>query len=277
MSTGPTEETRPGLTLGTDPTHMLPAPSFRERLDEAPWWLFIIIAVIVVMAAQVILNPNYNRAFAAIIPGLRITLTTTVMGFIFAMILGLLSGLGRISQNPIVRTIATTYIEFIRGVPILVLIFTVAFVIVPPVVELFGINNRSVSFEIRAIIALASIYGAFLAEVFRAGIESIPHGQMEAARSLGMTHFQAMRHIILPQAIRNVLPALGNDFIAMLKDSSLVSVLGVRDLTQQARLHASSTFRYDATYLVLTVVYLSMTIILSLVLQWYQRRLRSDA
>ena len=100
----------------------------------------------------------------------------------------------------------------------------------------------------RAIVALALIYGAFLAEVFRAGIESVGRGQMEAGRSLGMSHVQVMRHIILPQAIRNVLPALGNDFIAMLKDSSLVSVLGVRDLTQVSRLYASTTFQYQETF-----------------------------
>ncbi len=96
----------------------------------------------------------------------------------------------------------------------------------------------------RAIIALAVTYGAFLAEVFRAGIQSIGRGQMEAARSLGMGYGQAMRFIILPQAIRNVLPALGNDFVSMVKDSSLVSVLAVRDMTQIARLYAGSTFRF---------------------------------
>ena len=99
---------------------------------------------------------------------------------------------------------------------------------------------------------------------------------MEAARSLGMTHFQAMTYIILPQAVRNMLPALGNDFIAMLKDSSLVSVLAVRDITQQARLYAGSTFRYQETYLVLTFLYLLMTILLSLLLQWYQKWLSQD-
>ncbi len=110
-----------------------------------------------------------------------------------------------------------------------------------------------------------------------AGIESVPPGQMEAARSLGLNGRQAMRHVILPQAIRNVLPALGNDFIAMLKDSSLISVLAVRDLTQQARLYAGSTFRFRESYLVLTFLYLTMTIALSLILRWYERRLRQNA
>ena len=129
----------------------------------------------------------------------------------------------------------------------------------------------------RGITALAVIYGAFLAEVFRAGIESVPAGQTEAARSLGLNGGQAMRHVVLPQAVRNVLPALGNDFIAMLKDSSLISVLAVRDITQMARLHAGSTFRFRESYLVLTFLYLSMTIALSLILRWYEKRLRQNA
>ena len=194
-----------------------------------------------------------------------------------ALVIGLLAGLGRVSQNGIIRNVAVTYIEFIRGVPTLVLIFTVAFVIVPAAVDAIGLSNQAISSNTRGIIALAVIYGAFLAEVFRAGIESVPGGQMEAARSLGLNGGQAMRYVILPQAIRNVLPALGNDFIAMLKDSSLISVLAVRDITQMARLHSGSTFRFRESYLVLTFLYLSMTITLSLLLRWYERRLSQNA
>ncbi len=199
------------------------------------------------------------------------------MAFALALVIGLLAGLGRVSQNAIIRNVAVTYIEFIRGVPTLVLIFTVAFVIVAPAAEAIGLSSQAVSSNTRAIVSLAIIYGAFLAEVFRAGIESVPGGQMEAARSLGLNGGQAMRHVILPQAIRNVLPALGNDFIAMLKDSSLISVLAVRDITQMARLHSGSTFRFRETYLVLTFLYLSMTVTLSLLLRWYERRLRQNA
>jgi polar amino acid transport system permease protein len=201
------------------------------------------------------------------------TLKVTLTAFAIALVLGLLAGLGRISHNTFIRNLAMTYIEFIRGVPTLVLIFTLAFVIVPAATDAIGIEN-TLGQDWRAIVALAIIYGAFLAEIFRAGIESIPAGQMEAARSVGMSYYQAMRHIILPQAIRNISPALGNDFIAMLKDSSLVSVLAVRDLTQMGRLYAGSTFRFRESYLVLTFFYLSMTIALSLLLRWYERRLK---
>ena len=243
-----------------------------EIRREFPWWLVAILGFLLIMGILIVTNENYNEAFKFIVPGIKITLYTTFAAFGIALILGLLAGLGRISHNVVIRNIATTYVEFIRGVPTLVLIFTVAIVLVPLLVDSLGIDNKFITQNTRAIIALAVIYGAFLAEIFRAGIESISKGQMEAARSVGMTYVQAMRYIILPQAIRNIFPALGNDFIAMLKDSSLVSVLAVRDITQRARLHAGSTFRFRESYLVLTFLYLSMTIALSLLLRWYESR-----
>jgi polar amino acid transport system permease protein len=244
--------------------------------DHFPWWLGAIAAFIVMMAVIIITNEAYTGAFNFIFVGIRLTIYTTAVAFTVALFLGLLAGLGRISQNVIIRNIAITYVEFIRGVPTLVLIFTLAIVIVPAGAQAIGIDNRSISGNSRAIAALAIIYGAFLAEIFRAGIESIPPGQMEAARSLGMSYAQSMRYIILPQAIRNISPALGNDFIAMLKDSSLISVLAVHDLTQRARLYAGSTFRFRESYLILTFFYLSLTLALSLLLRWYERRLGKD-
>jgi polar amino acid transport system permease protein len=133
-----------------------------------------------------------------------------------------------------------------------------------------------ISFEVRAIIALAISYGAFSAEIFRAGIESIDRGQMEAARSLGMSYLEAMRYIILPQAVRRVLPPLGNDFIAMLKESSLVSALGVQDITQLGRLYSASSFEYLKTYNMVAFLYLTMTILLSLGVKGMEMRLKTD-
>jgi His/Glu/Gln/Arg/opine family amino acid ABC transporter permease subunit len=142
---------------------------------------------------------------------------------------------------------------------------------------LTSVQNKDVPITLRAIIALAVTYGAFLAEIFRAGIQSVGHGQTEAARSLGMSRGQAMRYVILPQAVRNVLPALGNDFVAMVKDSSLVSVLAVRDITQLARLYAGRTFRFRESYITLAVMYLTLTIILSFLVRQLERRLRRHA
>lgn len=228
------------------------------------------------MGALIIKDPEVNQAFKFILPGIKITLLITLEGFGLALILGLFAGLGRIHNNKIIRNIAITYVEFIRGVPTLVLILTLSYVIVPAISNSIGLGGREIPTDYRAVASLAIIYGAFLAEVFRAGIESIPKGQMEAARSLGMTVRQAMQYIILPQAVRNISPALGNDFIAMLKDSSLASVLAIRELTQRSKLHAGSTFRFPESYLVLTFFYLSMTLTLSLFLRWYEGRLNKD-
>jgi polar amino acid transport system permease protein len=260
------------MSVELDQMHVVAdRPTTQQRFNDFPWWLVGILAVLGLMVYVIATNSDFSRSFNVIIAGLQLTIYTTLVGFAAALVIGLIAGLGRISQNVLIRNLATAYVEFVRGVPILVLIFTVAFVLVPPMSDLIGISIDNTH---RAVIALALIYGAYIAEVFRAGIESIAKGQMEAARSLGMTYAQSMWYIILPQAIRNVFPALGNDFIAMLKDSSLVSVLAVRDITQIARLDSGSTFRFRENYLVLTFLYLVMTLTLSLVLQFLQRRIR---
>ena len=245
---------------------------------------------------EVYTRGNYGEAFDFIKIGLTTTIQTALIAYGIALIFGLLAGLGRISNNIILNNLARLYVELIRGIPMLVLIFFIALVGVPIVVDglnsfgiwleengfsaiatpLLAMNNQAISMNIRAIIALAVTYGAFLAEIFRAGIQSITKGQMEAARSLGMSYGQSMRYVILPQAIRNVLPALGNDFVAMVKDSSLVSVLAVRDITQVARLYAGSTFRFREAYVTLSVMYLTMTVLLSLLVQVIERRLRTN-
>ena len=261
----------------TGPEIQMKDDNWTSNWREFPWWLVAIVGFLVLMAFLVITNPEINEAFTFIIPGILVTLRITLFAFALALIIGLLAGLGRISKNALIRNIAITYVEFIRGVPTLVLILTLAFVLVPTISDALGINNRDVSVEARGVVSLAIVYGAFLAEIFRAGIESIPKGQMEAARSVGMSYRQSMQFIILPQAIRNISPALGNDFIAMLKDSSLMSVLAIRELTQRARLYAGSTFRFQESYLVLTFCYLSMTLVLSLLLRWYENRMGKDS
>ncbi|MBC8162267.1 MAG: amino acid ABC transporter permease [Roseiflexaceae bacterium] len=242
------------------------------RLGKFPWWLAIILAIIAYMIVQVVVDPLYRRIFNTIWQGLGTTLYVTVVSFVFALALGLVLGLCRLSKNLLLRNGAIAYIEFIRGVPILVLIFAISYAVVPYLSRVFGLPNNAISLTTRAIIALVLIYAAYIAEVVRAGIESIGPGQMEAARSLGLSHVQAMVTVILPQAVRNVLPALGNDLIALLKDTSLVSVLGVREITQVARLSVSTTFQYEETYFILTFFYLTLTLLLSLLLQWMQRR-----
>jgi polar amino acid transport system permease protein len=267
-----------------------------ERLAELPWWVVAIIFIGIAATTTIINQENYRQAFDFILIGIRVTIETTLWSYSFALMIGLIAGLGRISKNVVFRNLATLYVELIRGVPILVLIFFIALVLVPSVVDsiqaygmgltekgfpLIGeflgqIDNSAFSMNVRAIIALSVTYGAFMAEIFRAGIQSIGRGQMEAARSLGMSYGQSMRYIILPQAIRNVLPALGNDFIAMVKDSSLVSVLAVRDITQVARLYAGRTFRFREAYTVLATLYLSMTLVLSFFVRLIEKRYNTN-
>ncbi len=269
-----------------------------QRLARFPWWFLLLILVAIWGGIAIFTQENFSQAFNFIRAGLSVTITTALSAYGIAIVLGLLAGLGRISRNVVLNNLATFYVEIIRGIPMLVLIFYIALVGVPTVVEavnglgrllgeqwgltllgdlLTRVRNQDVSMHLRAVIALAVTYGAFLAEIFRAGIQSIGRGQMEAARSLGMSYGQSMRYIILPQAVRNVLPALGNDFVAMVKDSSLVSVLAVRDITQIARLYAGRSFRFREAYTTLAALYLTMTVILSLLVRLLERRLRRDA
>jgi polar amino acid transport system permease protein len=268
-------------------------------LKQLPWWALLLLLLGVALVYAIVTVPNYTDAFYFIVPGLKVTVLVSVVAFAISLVIGLVMGLGRISSNPIVYNIATFYVEVVRGIPMIVIIIYVAYVLVPVVVSatngigtlilqtswlsfLAGLGQSLTAMDIRnvdplarAISGLAFGFGAYEAEVFRAGIQSIEHGQMEAARSLGMTYFQAMRHVILPQAIRVILPPLGNDFIAMLKDSSLISVLAVRDLTQLGKLNRSRTFRTFETWNTVTYLYLSMTLLGSMGVKWLERKMKS--
>jgi polar amino acid transport system permease protein len=270
-----------------------------SQLKRLPWWVLFLLFLGVALVYSIATIPDYNDAFLFIVPGLQITLFVSVVAFAIALVVGLFVGLGRISINPIVYNVATFYVEVVRGIPMIVIIIYVAYVLVPIFVSainglgayitqtewlsfLAGLGESFVALDIRnvdplarAVIGLAFGYGAYEAEVFRAGIQSIERGQMEAARSLGMNYFKAMRYVILPQAIRVILPPLGNDLIAMLKDSSLISVLAVRDLTQLGKLNRSRTFRTFETWNTVTYLYLSMTLLGSMGVKWLERRFKS--
>ncbi len=267
-----------------------------SRLEKVQWWLLLVILAGLLALYFILTDARMTRVFFAVagyIPfdpeqpdrtgaltlltrGIGITLRTALGAYLLAVTIGLFVGLARVSSNAIVNNLASLYVEIIRGVPILVLLLYIAFVVVPIIAGALGLSTRAFTNELRVVVGLGIAYGAFESEIFRAGIQSIERGQMEAARALGMNYFQAMRHVILPQAIRRVLPALGNDFIAMLKDSSLVSVLGVEDITQLAKLYASSTFLFFQTYSLLALIYLTLTISLSRVVRWLERRLSQD-
>lgn len=235
------------------------------RLINAPWWLLIIMLIGALVIYSMLQEERYVSALTFLLRGVRLTLILSISAYAVALVLGLIAGLGRVSRNVVFYTLATLYVEVIRGVPLLVIIVYVQFVVAPVI----GTNRNPV---LSGIIALAVGYGAYLAEVYRAGIESIERGQMEAGRSLGMSYGQTMRRIILPQAIRRVLPPLGNDFIAILKDSSLVSAIAVEELTQLGRLQAARTFDQFRTLNAVAVLYLILTLLLSLGVRMIERR-----
>jgi polar amino acid transport system permease protein len=264
-----------------------------ERLRRVPWWALVAALLGILFAWHIHTDQTYNEIFRAILNGVGITLYVTAVAYSAALLLGLLLAFARLSKNVIIYQTATFYVEIVRGVPALVLLLYIAFVgfdllvsalnsigawliernfLVTLGAQLGNVRLRDIDNLTRAVVALVIAYSPFISEIFRAGIESIPRGQMEAARSLGMNYWQAMRYVILPQAIRNVLPPLGNDLIAMLKDSSLVSILGVRDITGEGRVGAARTFRTFETYNIMAFLYLSMTLVLSGVVRWIERR-----
>lgn len=237
-------------------------------LDRIPWWLLIIILVGAIVLYSMLQSERYINALTYLMRGVGLTIYLSVVSYAIALVLGLVAGLGRVSRNPVFYTIATLYVEVIRGIPLLVIIIYAHFVLGP----LIGTNRSPTT---SGIIALSIGYGAYLAEVFRAGIESVERGQMEAGRSLGLSYRHTMRYVILPQAIRRVLPPLGNDFIAMLKDSSLVSAIAVEELTQLGRIQAARTFDSFRTYNAVAILYLILTLVLSLGVRVIERRTSS--
>jgi len=252
-----------------------------RMLDPRGMWAYAVVILGILMVLAVLYDPSYRAAFDYIWPGVQMTLLLTITAFALSLVIGLFAGLARVSTNPILYNIATFYVEAIRGVPILVQLLYVTFVIFPLFVDGltavgFDISIRNVEMHTRVILGLALAYGAFEAEVFRAGIESIGKGQMEAARSLGMSYRQAMRYVILPQAIRIVLPPLGNDFIAMLKDTSLASALAVGEITHLSRQHRNRTFTTFQPLNVAAFLYLAMTLLLTRGVRYLERRMSPD-
>ncbi|RMA43823.1 amino acid ABC transporter permease [Rhodophyticola porphyridii] len=251
---------------------------------DFPWWLVAIVGLGAYALWQVLTDAVYLQVLDTLRQGILITIFVTLVGFAMAASMGMLLAIASLSRSLILRQMARFYVEIIRGIPIIVLLLYVAFVFAPALVasynwvaELVGaeaIRTRDFPLLWRAIIALAIGYSAFIAEVFRAGLQSVDRGQIEAAEALGMGRWLRFRFIIFPQAIRTILPPLGNDFVAMVKDSSLVSVLGVLDITQLGKVTAASNFRYFETYNVVALIYLMMTITLSMGLRRLERYMR---
>lgn len=206
---------------------------------------------------------NYRDLF---IQGIWLTLRLTFVGYIFGIILGLVFGLGKMSKRKWIYYPSKYYIDFFRGTPLLVQILLIHVAVIP---TMFG---KSLGFFVSGAVALSLNCGAYTAEIIRAGIQSIDKGQMEAARSLGMPHSLAMRHIILPQAIRRMVPPLGNELIALLKDSSLVTVIAATDILHAAKIVAGAHYRMWEPYLFAAFLYLMLTWVFTKLINYIEKR-----
>ena len=207
------------------------------------------------------------NSFPLLLIGAGVTIQITVLSTAIGFVIGLVVGVARISHLRPLRLLAEVYVEFFRGTPLLVQIFLFYFAL--PV-----ITGQRIDPFIAAISACGINSGAYVAEIFRAGSQSVDEGQMEAGRSLGMTWLQTMRYIIVPQAFKRVIPPLGNEFIAMLKDSSLVSVIGFEELTRRGQLIIAKTYGSFEIWMSVAVIYLVMTLTISRFVAYLERRCR---
>ncbi|AQS60493.1 nickel transporter [Desulforamulus ferrireducens] len=198
----------------------------------------------------------WAAALPVLLKGLELTIELTTLAVLFGCIIGLFVALGKMSRMLLLKIPSIIYVEFFRGSPLLVQIFLVYF----GLPQLVG-HPLDPFWSSVAVLSLNS--GAYCAEIFRAGIQSIERGQMEAARSLGMSHTQAMRYVILPQAFKRVIPPLGNEFIAMMKDTSLVSVIGLVELARSGQLIISTTYTAIEIWFLVAIFYIVMTVLIS--------------
>lgn len=239
-------------------------PDASEKSGFSAWRISFFGAIAVLVILPIVKPDPYWEIMKFLPDGVLRTFQVTLISIVLALFIGLITGLGRISRNTIINRIATIYVEVIRGIPLLVQLFYIYFAL-GSFLQLSGI--------VSAIIAMSICYGAYMGEIFRAGIQSIPKGQMEASLALGMGRGQALRRVIIPQTMRTILPPIGNEFIAMLKDSSLVSILAVSDLLRRGREYASTSFQYFESYTVVALVYLIMTLFFSRLVGIMENRL----
>lgn len=283
-----------GLLIRLNPSYLAPSIGFWLALlasglllaamvgllreSEQPafnWWALVFIVGFVAWLLVKTKPQPYLEIWRFVSDGILVTLRIVVVSFAFILVVSLIGGLGRVSKSPIIYGIASLYVELVRGIPLMVQLLFIWFAL-PQLFDALGntliklspafdhIGQSFVDLRLSpftaAVAGLTICYGAYVSEIFRAGISSIHRGQMEAARSLGMTYMQAMRHIILPQAVRVILPPVGNEFVALLKDSSLVSILAVSDLTRRGREYMARTFLSFETWILIALCYLVLTL-----------------
>ncbi len=253
----------PNIRIEVTEGAQIPDPRDRRLLNA--WTLAFCVAVVALVTLCATQPEPYLEIVKFLPDGLIITFEVTVLSLLCTLPIGLLTGLGRLSRNPVINLIASTYVEIIRGVPLLVQLFYIYYALgriiqVPPMVS--------------AVIAISFCYGAYMGEVFRAGILAIPKGQTEAARSLGLSGWQSMRLVVLPQAIKNVLPALANEVVTMVKESSICSVLGMAEIMYTAQTVSGNSYITLAPYVLAALVYFCINYPASKAIEAIERRMR---
>jgi len=259
----------------------IPGHEVANHRIDAWWWLVAAVTGLVIVLS--IFQPDpYLRIIRFVSDGILVTVGVTLTAFVLTLFLGLVVALGRLSKNGFFRWLSTIYVEIARGIPLLVQLLFWYFAF-PSLIQSFGrlINLQALTRYhanpfVMAILGLTFCYAAYMSEIYRAGIQSIPKGQNEAARSLGMSHGQAMRYIILPQAVKVILPPVGNEFISLLKDSSLVSVVAVADMTRRGREFMAANFIPVETWMMIALLYLVMTLIAARVVAWIEKKTQTE-
>ncbi len=246
------------------------------------WWL-LLVGVVALILVMVLVSPDpYWRIVIFVRDGIVVTISTTIVSFILILITGLVAALARLSRSRILNGVATVYVEVVRGIPLLVQLLFWYFAF-PSVIQSIGAQVNLQAFKdyqanpiVMAIVGLTFCYAAYMSEVYRAGIQSISKGQMEAARSLGMNYIQAMRYVIMPQALRVILPPVGNDLISLLKDSSLVSVVAVADMTRRGREFMAANFNPIETWSMIALLYLVLTLFTARMVTWIEKKTKLE-
>ena len=242
-------------------------PGKDDRESHLAWNILFFASVAALVLLPVFLPRPYLDILSFLPDGLLVTFEVTLLSIFCALLLGVLTVFGRISRIRLLNHLSALYTEVVRGIPLLVQIFYIYFAVgkflqLPPLVS--------------AVMAMSICYGAYIGEILRAGVQAIPKGQMEAAVALGMSRWQAIRMIIMPQVFKIVLPPIGNEFIALLKDSSLVSIIAVADVFRRAREYASKTFDYFESYTVVAIVYLVLTLFFSRIVAMMEKKVSAD-
>lgn len=268
------------------PPGSAPAPGHSSRPREGNWWTrfdrwwLLLAGALLLAAALYIFAPDrYAPIFRYVFgtfsagDGIFMTLKLTAVSFGFILVVGMIMGVFRVSSVGVLKGFASLYVEIVRGVPVLVWLLWIYFGLPVFFRDVLGMKNTRIAGFPAAVVAFTFAYGAYMTEIFRAGIQSIAKGQMEASRSLGMNYIQSMRYVILPQAVRVILPPVSNEFVTLLKDSSLVSILGLEDVTRRGREWVGRTFASFDTYLVVALVYLILTVLFTRLSSTVERRL----